>query len=205
MRTLGFANSDPLELDPNMKRPSLRFLLIASLAAPLAVAGPSLAQAPSAGPAPAAHAGGHPWRDPAARIAARAQHLRDALQLRPDQEGALTTFIQSMKPPAGAWGHKDGEHRDGGPAERGALTTPERLDRMAAFMDKRRAAFTARAEAVKRFYAQLSPAQQKAFDTLHHGRFGHGGGEDGGFRHGPHPMGGQHGGPGEGGAPTGAE
>ncbi len=57
------------------------------------------------------------------------------------------------------------------------MTTPERLDRMAARLDARRAAFTARAEATKTFYAQLSPAQQKAFDVM--GYRGHGGGMDG--------------------------
>ena len=67
------------------------------------------------------------------------------------------------------------------------LTTPQRLDRMAARMAERQQRFAQHAAAVKQFYAQLTPAQQKAFDAMHHGgkhkrmmkrhMGGHGGGE----------------------------
>ena len=67
------------------------------------------------------------------------------------------------------------DHKDGA----GALTTPERLDRMAAFMAKRtaerQAAFQRRADAVKRFYAVLGPEQKRAFDALHEHAGGGGG------------------------------
>jgi len=174
-----------------MTRSSLRLLLIASLAAPVALATPGLAQNQAAAPAPGAHAqdGAHHWRDPAARAAEHAQRLREALQLRPDQESALGAFLQATAHPAHDWRQKDGQ----GPAEKQALTTPERLDRMAAFLDKRRVAFTARADATKRFYGQLTPSQQKAFDVMGGGRFGRGGGFGhggggfgrGDFHHGP--------------------
>jgi hypothetical protein len=102
--------------------------------------------------------------DPAeqARRAERhAQHLRDALQLRPDQEPALTAFVASMKPAAGAMAHMRADHD-----EDQTLTTPQRLDRMLAHLDQARAMMVAHADAVKRFYAALSPAQQKAFDAM---------------------------------------
>jgi hypothetical protein len=108
-----------------------------------------------------------------------AQRLRAVLQLRPDQEPALKTLIAAMLP--------DPAKMEQRRAERGEmrnLTTPQRLDRMQARMAERQQQFARRAEAIKRFYAQLSPAQQKAFDAMHEG---HGG------MHGP---GRGHGGPG---------
>lgn len=95
--------------------------------------------------------------------AARAQHLRDVLQLRGDQEGALTAYLDGSKPPAMKEMIKD----DGPDAEdKKPLTTPERLDRQAARMADMAAMFQKRAAVTKAFYAALSPSQQKAFDAL---------------------------------------
>jgi hypothetical protein len=75
------------------------------------------------------------------------------------------------------------------------LPTPQRLDRMQARMNERQAAFARRSDAVKRFYAQLTPAQQRAFDALHDGPGGlrggpgHGHGHDRGAERGPHEEG----------------
>jgi len=74
-------------------------------------------------------------------------------------------------------------------AEEAALTTPQRLDRMvkrqAEESAKHQAALQAHVNAVKTFYAALTPSQQKAFDALHQGGMG------GGFMH--HGMGGEDG------------
>ncbi len=181
----------------------LHALLLGSLVFPLAFATASLAQdhpqdhpMPPPGGPEADHDGHqHAWRDPAARAAAMAKHLqreavrlRDALQLRADQEPALRTFLDAMKPPADAMEHMRKAHEEGE-----ALTTPQRLDRMLAKLDEHRAHLVAHAEAVKRFYAQLSPAQQKAFDAVGPQMHGHHG--MGGMGHGPMGMGGQMGGP----------
>lgn len=133
--------------------------------------------------------------------ALRKQHLEDLktiLRLRPDQEPALVAFLEAHRPPAR-------ELR--GPPEPKALTTPERL----AEMSKREAEIAARRErmrqALTKFYAALSPEQQKVFDALHrlHGPPGgpmggpgmamemHGGPGDG-----PHVMIRRHGGPDDG-------
>jgi hypothetical protein len=104
---------------------------------------------------------------------ARAQHLRDVLQLRPDQEPALKAYLEATTPkmrvrkadPDGKPGPGAGE--PGKPPERRALTTPERLDMQAKMMAARQAAFEKRAAATRTFYAALSPSQQKAFDALH--------------------------------------
>jgi hypothetical protein len=118
-----------------------------------------------------------------------AQHLRDALQLRPDQEPALRALMAALQPPAGERERMRQEREAGA-----RLTTPERLDRQAARMAEHAARFRQHADAIKRFYAQLTPAQQKAFDAMpmmgfhgHHGMGGHGmgGPHDGHIDHGP--------------------
>lgn len=134
-----------------------------ALAAALSLAaGASLAQpAPPPGPGPQAE--GQRWQkpDPAQMAERHAQRLRAALQLRPDQEPALRALVAALQPPPG--------ERERMRAEREAaakLTTPERLDRMQARMTERQARFRQHADAIKRFYAQLTPAQQKAFDAM---------------------------------------
>lgn len=164
---------------------SLRALMLGGLALPFAFASASLAQdqaaaPPAGGPATDGQHHHHGWGDPAQRaqmmakhLERQAAHLRDALQLRPDQEPALHAFLDSMKPPMDASGRamepmkKDHEEAAG-------LTTPQRLDREVAHFDERRSHMLAHAEAVKRFYAQLSPSQQKAFDAMGPMRGGHG-------------------------------
>jgi Spy/CpxP family protein refolding chaperone len=97
---------------------------------------------------------------------ARAQHLRDVLQLRPEQDGALKAYLASTGP--GEW-RKDGFKRDGADAPR-KLTTPERLDRETEHLNKARA----RIDATRAFYTALSPSQKKAFDALGPMAGGHG-------------------------------
>jgi protein CpxP len=118
--------------------------------------------------------------DPAAMAQRHADHLRAALQLTPAQEPALKAFLAEMRPPEGMGGKMGmGEHMKGMHDEMAGLTTPQRLDRMRDRMDEHRAMFERHATAVKRFYAQLTPAQQKAFDAMpmmgHMDHAGHGG------------------------------
>lgn len=110
---------------------------------------------------------GGPGHDPAAMAQRHADHLRAALQLTPAQEPALKAFLAEMRPPEGMDGKMGmGEHMKGMHDEMAGLTTPQRLDRMQDRMDKHRAMFDRHAAAVKRFYAQLTPSQQKAFDAM---------------------------------------
>jgi len=147
-----------------------------ALAAVLALtAGASFAQQP--GPTPPGPRGEHVRPDPAQMAERRAQHLRDTLQLRPEQEPALRAFIEASRPTGDRMGRRGGDRQ-----EFQALSTPERLDRARDRMAQRMAAFDRRAAATKRFYAQLSPSQQKAFDAI--GPRGGPGGHRGGFRHG---------------------
>lgn len=119
--------------------------------------------------------------DPVEHAARRAEHLRTVLQLRPDQEAALKAFLGDHQPPAGERG-KFRERR----GEMAKMTTPQRLDAQKARMAEHQARFEQHAAATKRFYAQLSPAQQKTFDALGprggRGMRGHGGGHGDGHR-----------------------
>lgn len=180
---------------------SLRGALFGATILALGGAGVAIAQAPARHEAMGEHHMGH---DPAAMMQRHAQKLRDALQLTPAQEPALQALLTSMKPPEGM-----GEHMGMGMKEdheaMAKMTTPQRLEKMRARMTEHMAAFDQHAQAVTRFYAQLTPAQQKAFDALtpmmmHHGmggmhgehRMGHemGGHEMGGHEMGGHEMGG---------------
>ncbi|MBW8859449.1 MAG: Spy/CpxP family protein refolding chaperone [Caulobacter sp.] len=90
---------------------------------------------------------------------AHAQHLRDVLQLRADQDGALKAYLDAVAPKDWA---KDRPKREAVDAPRRPPTTPERLDREAERLDRARA----RIDATRAFYAALSPSQRKAFDAL---------------------------------------
>lgn len=93
----------------------------------------------------------------------RAKHLSDLkekLQLTPQQTAAWDAF-------AGASGKGMHQGMDK-PAMQGGfdkLTTPQRLDKMMAMSDARRAKMAERAQAVKAFYAQLTAEQKKVFDA----------------------------------------
>jgi protein CpxP len=90
---------------------------------------------------------------------AHAQHLRDVLQLRADQDGALKAYLAATGPRD--W-KKDGPKREVADAAPKPLTTPERLDRETERLTRAKA----RIDATRAFYAALSPSQKKAFDAL---------------------------------------
>lgn len=164
---------------------------LAALGAAVCVSSASFAQEPPPGagpPPPVEQQAGHEhWAERMkAHAEARARELRAILNLRPDQEAAFQAFLASMKPE-----HPPGERGRPGMGEEAQLTTPQRLDRMAARMAEHQAEFQRRAAAIKTFYAALSPEQQRAFDALH-GMMGHGPGgpdRDGPGHDGPGPHG----------------
>jgi hypothetical protein len=97
---------------------------------------------------------------------ARAQHLRDVLQLRADQDGALKAYLAASGPTE----RKDRMERKASDAAPKPLTTPERLDRETEHLNRAKA----RIDATRAFYAALSPSQKKAFDALGPMGGGHG-------------------------------
>jgi hypothetical protein len=96
------------------------------------------------------HAGGH--RD-------MAEHLRNALQLRANQEAALTAYVAALQPQAGAMMAHAGDHD-------GPQTTPERLAEMERMLVEHDAQVRGHIAATRAFYNQLDPAQRKAFDEM---------------------------------------
>lgn len=124
----------------------------------------------------------YPRRDPQEMRERRAERLRAVLQLRREQEPALQALLAASEP------RMDRERRFDRDA--GALSTPQRLERMRQRMAERQAAFERRADATLRFYDQLDPAQRRAFDALGPmgGKGGHGMRDRGGRRGGWGPS-----------------
>lgn len=123
------------------------------------------------------------------RHAQRMERLKAELKITPAQDAAWAAFVARTEPqPPQARAAGDN------PAQ---LTTPQRLDLMAQRHNQRGAEMAQRADATKALYAQLTPEQQKTFDTQRGGfqRAGmqgeHRHGSKGG--HGAHGGKGQHG------------
>ena len=166
------------------KRLFLAGLLAASLGS-VAIA-QNAPQATAAQPA-AGEASTHARMDPAQRQQRMAEHhakrqaeLKAQLKLTPAQEVAWNQYTAAMQPPA------KGPRMDR--AEFDKLTTPQRIDRMQQRSAERQAQMKQRGDAVKTFYAQLTPEQQKVYDERAM-RGGRGEGQRGGGRHGHHGMG----------------
>lgn len=141
-----------------MPSTSMRVSMLAGAAILLASAGAGLAQNQYGPPPGPPGANGEP---PAQTPASQAARLRATLRLRPDQEAALQAFIRANTPPPGAIDRMRRQEESAA-----SLPTPQRLDFMLARMDEMRGLMVARAAATKRFYLQLTPSQQRAFDAL---------------------------------------
>ena len=169
-----------------------RSLIVAAIVAGIAgVSATAIAQgaAPQAGPQNPRMEQMH--KRHAERHAGHQAQLKSSLKITASQEAAWDAYVAATapNPPAGAPRMSKEEWSK--------LTTPQRLDRMQALRAERDAAMAKRIDAVKTFYAALTPEQQKVFDTQAHGGFhragmkgehrkgGHGHGERGG----PHGMG----------------
>jgi hypothetical protein len=97
------------------------------------------------------------------RRAEMTQRMHDILQITPAQEGAWKTYQDALKPPNFT------PPTQAQIEARRTMTTPQRIDERMARMTERTNAMKARADATKRFYNVLNPAQKKAFDTIGEG------------------------------------
>lgn len=134
--------------------------------------------------------GGH---DPArmqAMMAQRHAALKTALKLTAAQEAAWKAFEDSA--PMGQMGQGMKAMRPD-PAEMAKLTTPERLDKMAALHAEHQktmnAAMDKHIQATKALYDQLSAEQRKVFDTQSMAMMGGAGGKAGAAGHRMHGPG----------------
>jgi protein CpxP len=138
-------------------KPVLKTILLTSLLASFTV----LSQAqPAAGPGPGAGGPG-PNSDLRARMqehrGQRVADIKAKLKLSSEQEGAWTTYLAAMKPPANV--------QRPNRADIDKLTTPERLDKMRELRKLREAEMDKREDATRAFYATLSAEQKKTFDA----------------------------------------
>lgn len=106
--------------------------------------------------------------DPEKRKAMMAKHveaLKAKLKITAAQESAWTTFTAAMQP------SEKMDHKRPDRAEMDKLTTPERIEKMRELrkqhMGDMQAAMDKRDDAIKTFYAVLTPEQQKVFDAEH--------------------------------------
>jgi protein CpxP len=97
----------------------------------------------------------------AERRAERMSGLKEKLKLAPEQEAAWNAFASASQP---GMRHM-GADREAMRGEFEKLNTPQRLERMQAMSELRRARMAERAEATKAFYAQLTAEQQSVFDA----------------------------------------
>jgi hypothetical protein len=98
------------------------------------------------------HQGGN-WQE---RIARHQAMLHDKLKLSASQEAAWKTYIAAATPPAPP------SRPDR--AEWEKLSAPERMEKMLAMMKEREAHMATQLQAMKTFYATLSPLQQQIFN-----------------------------------------
>ncbi len=105
-----------------------------------------------------------------AKRSAHLANLKEKLALAPTQEAAWNAFAASSQSGAREKGMARAARRDAF----ASMNTLERLDRMQALAQARQARMAARAEAIRTFYVQLTPAQQAVFDTEAMPRHRHG-------------------------------
>jgi hypothetical protein len=125
-------------------RSSRNVLAAAAGAILLLASGAALAQSPPEGP---------PQPD--------LSRLHDALRLGPAQEAAWKAYAAAITPDP-----QLEARRRGAAAMMKSLPTPRRIDLVDAEMQEEMAAMRRQGQAVKAFYAQLSPEQQKTFDEM---------------------------------------
>jgi protein CpxP len=142
-----------------MKFSSTRKAILTGLALTLAAGGASYAQGQFGGPpaGPPGANGAPPSQPPMSQAA----YMSQALGLRSDQQPALQSFLAAVAAP-----QSDIAKMRSQDAQMATLPTPARLDMMLTRMDDARNLMVTRIAATKRFYAQLTPAQQRVFDTL---------------------------------------
>ena len=90
----------------------------------------------------------------------RSPDLVQALQLRPDQQSAFAAYLKATAPDPASAARRSAEG-----AHLAQMTTPQRFDWTRAQVAADLAEMDAEGPAVKRFYAQLTPAQQRIFDA----------------------------------------
>lgn len=106
-------------------------------------------------------------KDPVARSHKHLSELKAKLNLTKDQEPAWQTFSDQVNEQARSMAAMHDKFKDKTAMPR---TAPEHMAWMVDMMKDRAQDMARMADAVKTFYATLTPGQQAAFDKLHMGR-----------------------------------
>lgn len=148
-----------------MRKTITGLMLAAGLAASSAGVWAQSAPSPTPGPAASAPQGKQQRATPEQRQARMQEHfkkfssqLHDKLKLNANQESAWNTYLQAITPQP-----PQGQRPDRAQIE--SMTTPQRMEQHLARMKEHEAKLSQRLEATKVFYGQLTPEQQKVFDT----------------------------------------
>jgi hypothetical protein len=122
------------------------------------LSGAAFAAAPAAGnPGPMMSGEHHQMEgDRLEHFQKRQAELHDKLKLDANQEAAWKTYIAAIQPPANPPRQQ--------PENWQKLTAPERVEKMLAMMQEREAQMSKHLQAMKTFYATLSPLQKQIFD-----------------------------------------
>lgn len=104
------------------------------------------------------------WSLEAAPGQGNPQRLAEQLKLKPDQQAAWDAYVATL-------GNNKADKDSDKPSE--ATTTPERLARALVTTQAREQRASARLEAMKTLYAQLTPEQRTTFDQAQRPFFGH--------------------------------
>lgn len=87
--------------------------------------------------------------------------LHSFLHIRPDQEAAFHAYQQGLIPPAGIIATMQASRQ-----KAMSMTTPQRLDLQAQNIALSQTIFNHQADAIRKFYAQLSPEQKRTYDQV---------------------------------------
>jgi periplasmic protein CpxP/Spy len=151
-----------------------RALMAAALAAAFAgLSATAMAQSTTATPAsPTATQQAQDGAQNGQRDAKRAQHMADTQKRMAERQATLKAELKITAQQEPAWNAfvartaPDSHPARQGPREDWSkLTTPQRLDKMAAMRAERDARMAQRHDAIKSFYAALDTEQQKVFDA----------------------------------------
>jgi hypothetical protein len=83
------------------------------------------------------------------------------LHIRPDQEAAFRAYEQGLVPPAGIIATMQASRQ-----KAMTMTTPQRLDLQAQNIQLSQTIFAHQADAIRKFYAVLSPEQKRTYDQV---------------------------------------
>lgn len=110
-------------------------------------------------------------KDPVARAHKHLSELNAKLKLTTDQQPAWQTFSDQVNDQAKNMAAMQDKMKN--KAQAMPKTAPERMSTMADMMKERAQDMAKMADAVKTFYAILTPEQQAAFDKMHMKHMGH--------------------------------